>query len=183
LQIALELATALEDAGIPYAVGGALALAYHGVPRGTKDIDLNIFLAADEARGAFEVLRAAGATIDIDAAVRRAAERGDAAAIREGVRIDLFVSSIPLHEEAARRRQRVTLASTPIWILSAEDLFVLKLLFFRGKDIEDCKRMVAALGAALDAGYVRRQLVDHVGGDDQRVAELAQMLATLSATE
>jgi len=37
---ALALVRTLEDEGVPYALCGALALAVHGAPRATTDIDL-----------------------------------------------------------------------------------------------------------------------------------------------
>ena len=43
----VRIAQALEAAGVPYALGGALALGAHGVPRGTLDVDVNVF-SADE---------------------------------------------------------------------------------------------------------------------------------------
>jgi len=44
----LRLASALESATLPYALGGALALGVHGVPRGTLDVAVNVFVADDE---------------------------------------------------------------------------------------------------------------------------------------
>jgi hypothetical protein len=57
----------------------------------------------------------------------------------------------------------------PIHVLSAEDLTVFKLLFFRGKDVVDVERLVAAQGDRLDRDYVRRWLVACVGEHDERV--------------
>ncbi len=176
IALVLHLAGGLEAAGIPYALGGALSLNFWSDPRATRDIDLNLFLHAEEARPAFESLRDLGVDLDPDAAVERARERGDAVGWMEGVRIDFFVNSIPLHELAVLRRRRVVLQGQPIWVLSPEDLMVLKFLFFRGKDMEDCKRMMALQGDALDAVYVKTQLVAHVGEEDSRVGELDAML-------
>ncbi len=58
---------------------------------------------------------------------------------------------------------------TPIRVLSAEDLTVFKLLFFRGKDVVDVERLVAAQGNRLDRQYVRTWLVSCVGEGDERV--------------
>jgi len=41
---AQRIADTLEDAGMSYAIGGALALAIAGVPRGTADVDVNVFV-------------------------------------------------------------------------------------------------------------------------------------------
>ncbi len=43
-EIGIELGTALEKAGLPYALGGALALGVWALPRATKDVDLNLFV-------------------------------------------------------------------------------------------------------------------------------------------
>ena len=40
----LRLAEALQAAGIDHALGGALALGALGVPRGTLDVDVNVFV-------------------------------------------------------------------------------------------------------------------------------------------
>ncbi len=37
-QVAERVAEALEVAGLPYAIGGALAMGVHGYPRGTLDV-------------------------------------------------------------------------------------------------------------------------------------------------
>lgn len=49
----------LRDAGIPNAVGGALALAYHvDDPRATQDIDINVWVSADRASDVLDTLPA-----------------------------------------------------------------------------------------------------------------------------
>ena len=47
-EVARRLADALEHAGIPYAVGGAIAYGLHAPPRATNDVDLNVFLPFEE---------------------------------------------------------------------------------------------------------------------------------------
>lgn len=47
----LGIAHSLDRAGIEWALGGALALAYATEePRGTRDIDVNVFVSAPEVR-------------------------------------------------------------------------------------------------------------------------------------
>jgi hypothetical protein len=63
LRTALDaLTTSLDQAGIPYAVCGALALAIHGHPRATKDIDL--LTASDQIAALKAVARVHGFTIE-----------------------------------------------------------------------------------------------------------------------
>lgn len=169
VDVAVRFAQALEAAGVPYAIGGAIAYGYWGVPRGTRDLDLNLFVPASDADAALAPLVASGLCIDAATASATAADRGDARGMVGDVPVDVFFMSIPLHDSAARRTTQVELLDTPIQILSAEDLTLFKLLFFRGKDIVDVERLVGAQGPRLDRRYVRRWLVDCVGADDERV--------------
>lgn len=77
LSVAVKLGARLEAAGVPWAIGGALALGVHGVVRATSDIDLNVFVEAEELERLFPVLEAFGIQVD------RAASQADAA--RDGV--------------------------------------------------------------------------------------------------
>lgn len=177
--LAVHFGAALESAGIPYAIGGAIAYGFWGVPRGTRDLDINLFVAADAGGPAIATLLGAGLEIDAAEALRSGAERGDARGAYDGVPIDLFFVSIPLHESAARRTTQVPLLGSTIRILSAEDLTLFKLLFFRGKDIVDVERLVAVQGTRLDRAYVRRWLVDCVGAFDARVERWDAICAAL----
>ena len=180
-EVARLLADRLEAAGIPYALGGALAYAYWGVARGTHDVDLNLFISADRLAEVLDVLIAAGLTIEREAAIRSAETRGDAQGYIGDVPVDLFVNSIPLHTEAAKRTVRVELFNSPLNILSAEDLVTLKMLFFRGKDIVDIERVLVLQGERLDRHYIRRWLVALVEEDDERVQKWDQLCETFPA--
>jgi hypothetical protein len=164
---AQSIADALDRVGIPYAVGGALALAIAGVPRGTADVDINVFVSEEQVPDVTGVLGSLG--IETPAAARdQARERGMFVGRWEGMRIDVFLPSIPFAREAERTRIRVTDdAGWSGWFLSAESLAVFKLLFFRGKDIVDLERLVA-VRPELDTTYVRRWIVDMMGDDDER---------------
>jgi hypothetical protein len=166
---AQRIADALEDAGLPYAIGGALALAIAGVPRGTADVDINVFVDMDEAAKVIATLLGLGIVIDQGAALQKVQRDGMFVGRWAGMRIDVFMPSIPFTDEAARTRIRVTDdAGWSGWFLSAEALSVFKLLFFRGKDLVDLERLVA-VRSELDHAYVRRWIVDMMGEDDERV--------------
>jgi hypothetical protein len=169
-EAAQQIADALESAGLPYAIGGALALAIAGVPRGTADVDVNAFVDEHDVPRLIAVLQRLGIELDLDAAVARGKRDGMFVGRWDGMRIDVFLPSIPFAHEAARTRIRVTDADGwSGWFLSAEALAVFKLLFFRGKDMVDLERLVAVAGTRLDHGYVRRWMVDMMGEDDERV--------------
>ena len=176
-ELAVKVCGMLRSAGIEHAVGGALALGFYAEPRGTYDLDLNVFVAAEDADEALQVLRAGGVEIGEDAA-HVVAERGDLFLAHGGCRLDLFFNSIPLHPRAAKRTRTVSLLGHSIPILSAEDLIVLKLLFNRHKDIVDIEHIVAAIGEELDQAYIRTAIIECVGEDDSRLATWEATVAT-----
>jgi len=169
LEVARRVADALEQAGVPHAIGGAIAYAYWGVPRATRDVDVKLFVTSGGLDPALRALRSAGVAVSEEDVRSSAAERGDAKVYDGDVRIDLFVNSIPFHDAAARGTKTVDLAGRPAQVLSAEDLAVFKLLFFRSKDTVDLEALVAVRRDTLDASYIRQWLVDTVGEDDERV--------------
>ncbi len=168
--IASQLASILDKSEIPYAIGGAIALGAWSDPRGTLDVDINLFVDRNELEKALDVLIAEGVELDKGAA-HRAEEEGDVIiGYYEGMRVDLFTPSIPFSWEAKDTSVRLKGPSGEASYLSREALAVFKLLFFRGKDIVDLEKLIAVQGKALDAPYVRRWIVDMMGEDDQRVA-------------
>jgi hypothetical protein len=175
--LARRLADTLEAAGVPYAVGGALALAIWGFPRATNDVDLDVFVTADALPPVLLALRRAGFDVDLDTAQAVARARGDFKFFVEGVRVDVFVSSLPLYEVVRTRIRQGVLEGRPAWFLAPEDLALFKMLFFRTKDLLDVERLVAFVGGDFDRAYVRRWLVDLVGADDERVQRWDRLLS------
>lgn len=175
--LAGRLAAALEAAGVPYAIGGAIAYGIWGDPRGTHDVDINLFVDHDGLDGALDALEGAGVTLD-RAAAHRADQEGDVmVGWCHGMRVDLFTPSIPFSWEAMKTRVRLDGPLGSATYLSAEATAVFKLLFFRTKDLVDLEKLVAVQGADLDVAYVRRWLVDMMGEDDIRVREWDRILA------
>jgi hypothetical protein len=180
-EAAQRIADALEEAGLPYAIGGALALAIAGVPRGTADVDVNVFVGEDRVADVIDALRRVGVEVDATAAVARAHHDGMFVGRWDGMRIDVFLPSIPFAEEAGLTRIRVTDdTGWSGWFLSAEAIAVFKLLFFRGKDVVDLERLVA-VRAELDRDYVRRWIVEMMGDSDERVARWDAIVARFAA--
>lgn len=82
----------LTSAALPHAFGGALALAFHtGEPRGTRDIDVNIFLPVSE----IDVVRSAFAKriVFSDSQVADALANDQVRVFWEDTPIDIFLMS------------------------------------------------------------------------------------------
>jgi len=168
-EAARAIADTLRERGLPHAIGGALALGVAGVPRGTQDVDLNVFVGPEQLPDVIEALRALGVQLDSEAAIDAARADGMFIGVWDGMRIDVFVPSIPISHEAAATRVIIRVGGWEGSFLSPEAIAVFKLLFFRLKDRVDLERLVAVRGDRLDRTYIRRWIVDMMGEDDERV--------------
>lgn len=158
----------LDRAGIPWAFGGALALAYAtNEPRGTRDIDVNVFVAAAQARAVFAALPVGVAFADAD--VVEAGARDQVRLWWDSTPIDVFFAADEFHLDVAARCRAVPFEGRRIRVLSAEDLAVFKALFDRTKDWADIEAMVAS--NAIDLQLAAARLADLLG-DDPRVGRL-----------
>ena len=143
-----------------HAFGGALALAYYAEPRGTVDVDVNVFVPFERAPEIVAGVEDLGFT---------PAEPPDRWLPIAGVRLvqaddpamlDLFFSIDERYDEIAERVRRFPFGAESVELpfLSADDLVVFKLSFGRDKDWVDLRRLVAAR-PVLDLDYIERQLV------------------------
>jgi Nucleotidyltransferase of unknown function (DUF6036) len=174
----LILTRALEDAGIPHAVGGAIALAYYAEPRATKDIDVNIFLSEAEGESVLRVLLSLGARFDLGQMVARVRNEGQVRLPWDpSPEIDLFFSTVPFHESCQRRARRVPFDGGEITVLSGEDLTVCKAFFNRPKDWPDIRQMLLMQGSALDIEYIRHWLREILGPDNDELRTFDEIVA------
>ncbi|MBM3683668.1 MAG: hypothetical protein FJW83_03855 [Actinobacteria bacterium] len=164
------IAAALDDAAIEWAIGGALALAYATEePRGTRDIDVNVFVEASDAARVFTALPAG--VVYGEADVRAALADDQVRLWWDDTPIDVFFAASPFHLEVATRRRTVPFAGSSIRILAPEDLAVFKAMFDRPKDWVDIDEMAAS--GTLDRAVCTQRLAVLLGPDDPRVARIA----------
>jgi hypothetical protein len=158
----------LERAGIPWALGGALALAYAtNEPRGTRDIDVNVFVGPTDARAVFSALPVGVAFTEAD--LVEAGKRDQVRLWWDSTPIDVFFATDPFHFEVATRCRVVPFEGRHITVLSAEDLAVFKALFDRRKDWADIEAMLES--NAIDLQLAAERL-GALLGDDPRVGRL-----------
>jgi hypothetical protein len=158
----VRLAEALDASHLPWALGGALALAYATEePRGTRDIDVNVFVPASSAREVFTALPAGVRFSETD--VEEASRTDQVRLWWDDTPIDIFFSADEFHEEVARRRQTVPFEGRNIRVLCAEDLAVFKAMFDRTKDWADIEAM--AEHGSLDCHLASTRLQRLLGAD------------------
>jgi len=171
------LARALAEDQVPHAFGGAIALAYYATPRGTRDVDINVFLPATAFDRVLEVLVPLGADPP-SPAERRSLERDEQVRLLwDETPLDLFFSYTELHDACLERQRRVAFGSERIAILSAEDLAIFKVLFARDKDWRDLREMLLAQAPDFDAAYATGWLERILAPDDERLLRFRALLA------
>ncbi len=169
----VALHRSLREADVPHAFGGALALAWcTEQPRGTRDIDLNVFLET------VDIDRLASAlppTVDLSDTTRAHLERdGQARAHWDDVPIDLFLQTTTFHADALLRVRERTFGGELVPFLSCTDLAVFKVFFDRTKDWADLEEMARA--GTLDHERVLGVLVVYLDVDDPRVARFRSLV-------
>ena len=173
----VALHRSLRAAGVPHAFGGAIALAYRTLdPRGTSDIDVNLFLPAGDAQRGLAGLPD-GVKLP-DGLAGTIARDGQARVFWDDTPLDLFFSYAPVHADAAEHAELVPFAGTEIPILGAVELAVFKAMFDRTRDWADLEAMAAA--GTLDAGAVAAALTPMVGASDARLARLRAVATGLA---
>ncbi len=165
----VALHRALARKRIPHAFGGAIALAYWTLdPRGTSDIDLNVFLPA---AGSARALRALPDGVESpDGTAERIERDGQIRLWWDETPIDLFFDYVPIHEDAARNRRTVPFSGTRIPVLGPVELAMFKVMFDRTRDWADIEAMVSA--STLDLEALRSALATMLDPDDPRFARL-----------
>src|SRR5207237_6423818 len=142
-QLLFAVHDALERADIPHAVGGAIALGYCTLdPRGTRDLDFNVFVGPERAR---EVFAALPEGIEVSGDRLERLERDGQVRLRSGITpVDLFLNVLPFHEHVAEHVRLVPFEERTIPVLSCTALVVFKAMFDRTQDWADIEAMVQA---------------------------------------
>jgi hypothetical protein len=149
----LAVHRALVEAGLPHAIGGAIALSIYGAPRDTVDIDVNVFVGPErrpEVRAALDLL-----AIDDNP-------------------VHVFYSHDALHEEMAKRVREVPYAGATMPLVAPEHLVIRKVLLDRPKDWPDIEALLRA-NPDLDLAEVGTWVRRLAGDGDGRVTKLQDL--------
>jgi hypothetical protein len=153
----VRVAEALARAEVPHALAGGLALAVHGHPRATTDVDFVIAedpAAIARARAALEAQGILQTRRPIIAFKRISMLRVIAApeSSPEPISIDLLIA--PRALDVLARASSIAAGDSEVSVVSPEDLVLLKLLRASDQDILDIRAL--ASDHALDRAYLAR---------------------------
>jgi hypothetical protein len=163
----------LTEASLPHAFGGAIALAYCvEEPRGTRDLDVNIFVDASKAESVLASLpRGIRVRREDIARVRR---DGQARLDWDGTPIDVFLNNLPLHDAVAASVVWVPLEGREVPVLDCASLAIFKAFFDRTKDWADMEAIAQATPEDIEAAA--NTIADLVGEDDPAHRRLRALL-------
>lgn len=163
----------LAKASIPHAFGGAIALAYCvEEPRGTRDLDVNIFVDSAKAEPTLAHLPSGVKVSGGD--IARVERDGQARLDWDGTPIDVFLNDVPLHRAVAAAVVWVPLAGREIPVLDCASLAIFKAFFDRTKDWADMEAIAQATPEDIDAAAAT--ISELVGPDDPAVKRLESLI-------
>ncbi len=137
-----EMLQYLSDEGVKFLLVGAYALAAHGFPRATRDIDFFVWANPENAASLFRALDRFGAPLEEVSAADFAAE-GTIFQIGVGPRrIDILtrIDGVTF-ADAYARRSTIRLEGIDVPVISREDLIANKRASGRTQDLADVERL------------------------------------------
>ena len=186
--VVLRLADVCEQLAIPYAIGGAVATSFWGVPRTTQDADCLVAVPSVAYQRLADALNADGFEIEQPSGPQPVT----VVALLEQVRrdrfmmlscratsVELFVPVVPLQESILKRAVGRLFHGRTIRITTAEDLILLKMAFHRQKDLQDIKGILHIQKGHLDMPYLRKWSVEML--EPAAIQELDGLIATYEA--
>ena len=178
----------LDQLGIKYAIGGAIAQNFWGTVRATQDVDILIaiprirFQELAEALGksGCHMLDSLGGAIPVSVEAILAQERDQHFfAIYHGlVKVEIFLPFIPLQHSILKRAVIMPLGNRKVPITTAEDLILLKMAYHREKDMLDIRSMIWNQQGKLDLLYLRGEAATMLS--EERIQELENWIARYS---
>jgi hypothetical protein len=163
----------LTKASVPHAFGGAIALAYCvEEPRGTRDLDVNIFVDANRAKSTLACLPPGVKIRGKD--VAKVERDGQARLDWDGTPIDVFLNNVPLHQAVAGAVVWVPLEGREVPVLDCASLAIFKAFFDRTKDWADMEAIAQATPE--DIEIAAATIADLVGPEDPAVKRLESLI-------
>lgn len=163
----------LTEAGLAHAFGGAIALAYCvEEPRGTRDLDVNIFVDASEAESVLASMPEKVRVRKKD--IAKVKRDGQARLDWDGTPIDVFLNNLPLHDAVAASVVWVRLEGRDAPVLDCASLAIFKAFFDRTKDWADLEAIAEATPEDIEEAAAT--IAELVGEDDPAVRRLESLV-------
>ncbi|KAA1260708.1 hypothetical protein LF1_32490 [Rubripirellula obstinata] len=155
-QAVSRLIAALNEAGLDYMLVGSFSSMYYSFPRSTTDAD---FVIGTADLDVFSLAKSLGGEFKFDPQLSFESFGGS---IKNEIhiegtpfRIELFrLTDQPFDRARFDRRRKVTLAGDEVWLPTAEDVILQKLIWSRRKDNDDVLGIIVANHKTLDRKHL-----------------------------
>ncbi|MGD0897963.1 MAG: nucleotidyl transferase AbiEii/AbiGii toxin family protein [Thermoguttaceae bacterium] len=151
-----------ERLGVPYALMGGLAVRVYGIPRPTYDVDFTVAIARSRLPELYAAVRDLGYTVPEQYATGWVDNVAGMPVVKvrlylegRGIDVDIFLAESDYQREVIARRTRQEIEGRAVWLVSPEDLILLKLIAHRPRDLGDVGDILFTQGR-LDEEYLRR---------------------------
>ena len=157
-----DLVDLFDRLQLPYAVMGGIAVRVYGIPRPTHDIDFTVAVGRERLPELYAAIQDLGYTVAeaylsgwVDEVAGLPLVKFRLYSEGQGVDIDVFLAEARFQQELLSRRRREQIDGLSAWLVSPEDLILLKLLAGRPRDFADIGDVLFTQGQ-LDECYLRR---------------------------
>jgi len=161
LDVLKLVAERLQRDDIAYMISGSIALNYYAQPRLTRDIDIVVALRLEDAERVINLF-AEDFYVDADAVRNAIAQLGMFNIIHYDhvMKVDCMVrKDTPYRQEEFARRITVEIDGVTMWLVTAEDLLLSKLVWAAEShsemQLQDVRNLIRAV-ADLDGTYIER---------------------------
>ncbi len=156
-----DIVLLFERLRLPYAVMGGIAVRVYGIPRPTHDIDFTVAIDRQRLPDLYQSVRDLGYTVPEQYAAGWVDHVAGMPLVKVrlylegcGIDVDVFLAESRFQEQLLTRRRREQIDNLAVWLVSPEDLVLLKLLSYRPRDIGDIGDILFTQGQ-LDEAYLR----------------------------
>ena len=161
VELLKELSALFERHGLEFAVMGGFAVRIYAVPRPTFDIDFTLAADGQTLVEILDAVKKLGFTVSEEYERGWTDQVGGMPLVKfrrylqgKGIDIDVFLAENEFQRSLLARRKREEVDGFSTWVVSAEDLILLKLLAGRTRDLLDIQDVLFTQGQ-LDEQYMR----------------------------
>lgn len=154
------VARRLDQASLSYMISGSIAANYYTVPRMTRDIDIVIELNEADADNFARVFRK-DFYVDKEVIKHEVLRQGMFNVIHNQfvIKVDFIIrKNTPFHRAAFSRRKKIRVDNHAVWLITAEDLVLAKLLWAEDShsemQIKDIRNLLATV-KDLDRAHIK----------------------------
>jgi hypothetical protein len=171
----LDVIDALGRKGVSYMIVGAMAAAYHGIVRASRDADVVISLDREDIPVVAESLRTAGFRVRVskgapDDPIRQVLVLNDV----HGNIVDLLWGVRGMEKGALDRCRTTSLLGSVVRVIGPEDFIAMKISAGSAKDMGDAQGVIDVSGDQLDIPLLKKLTRRYGVAESRKLARLLE---------